>query len=320
MEKLKRLVKKIKNKNIAVIGDIIVDHYIWGDVERISPEAPVPVVFVKKEEYKPGGASNTCNNIISLSGKTTLFGTIGNDEIGKRAILKFKNINIDTSSIIIDSSRPTTLKTRIIARKQQVVRVDKEKTEKLKKEISDKILNNLEEKINEFDGIIISDYGKGVVNRYLLSKLIPFVVKKKKIITVDPKTEHFFYYKNVTSLTPNHFEASSAIHLRCETDKEVETAGKKIMKKLNSTSLLITRGEKGMTLFTRDKIYHIPTVAKEVFDVTGAGDTVIATLTMALSSGIDFLNSSKIANVAAGIVIGKIGAATTTIQEILNYT
>ncbi|RLD16429.1 MAG: D-glycero-beta-D-manno-heptose-7-phosphate kinase [Caldiserica bacterium] len=319
MERLKKLVKRIKGKRIAVVGDIIVDHYVWGDTSRISPEAPVPVVLVKNEEYKPGGAANTCNNIISLESEAVLFGVIGEDITGEKAIEIFKNYGVNTDGIVIEKNRPTTLKTRIIARTQQMIRVDKESSHKIKRETSKEILKKIENNIDKFDGIIISDYGKGVINRYLLERLIPLALRKKKIITVDPKIEHFFLYKKVTSITPNHYEAGDALHTKCEEDIEVENAGKKIMKRLKTISLLITRGEKGMTLFLKDKVYHIPTVAKEVYDVTGAGDTVVATFTLCLSSGIDFLDSAKISNIAAGIVVGKIGAATTTIDEMVNY-
>jgi len=312
----KSLIKKMQDRTILVLGDLILDHYIWGEVKRISPEAPVPIVKVEREEFRPGGAANTCANIVSLGARAILCGILGDDEAGRQSLAKYTEQGIDTSAIIKDSDRPTIQKTRIIAKTQQLVRVDREKSEPYPSETAGQILRILEEKLPEADAVIISDYGKGIVSRSILNRLIPLALNRKKIITVDPKPENLLHYKKVTSLTPNHFEASQSVHLPCGTDEETEKTGLKILKKLNAPSLLITRGEKGMTLFTREKITHIPTQAQEVFDVTGAGDTVISVFTLALAAKAGFLQAARIANAAAGIVVGKIGAAQVTVSEL----
>jgi len=332
MKNLKTIIRRFNKANILVIGDLILDEYIWGNVERISPEAPVPVVWANRRTYEPGGAANVANNIRSLDGKVYLLGVTGKDKNRGVLLSELKKRKIPIEGIFIESLRHTTLKTRIIAGHQQVVRVDWEHTEALSKALNEKILRFIQKNINKFDAIIIEDYGKGVINMHLLEELISLACVHKKIITVDPKEEHFQYYRGVSSITPNRKELENAIRNlkikdttnrfkinsdRLFTDRQIDSAAKEILSYLDLESLLLTLGEYGMRLFEKNgRITNIPTVAQEVFDVSGAGDTVIATFTLGLCAGASQLEAAHIANYAAGIVVGKIGTATTTRKEL----
>jgi rfaE bifunctional protein kinase chain/domain len=297
------LISKFPDITVAVIGDIILDKYLWGDVERISPEAPVPVVDVKKETVSLGGASNVANNIASLDAKAYMIGVVGDDENAKiiENLLKSKNIN---PVLIKDKSRPTIEKTRIIAVSQQLLRIDREDRSKLSTEIEDKIINeikNIKDKINVF---IVSDYGKGVITQ----RIMDFIKSLNKPIFVDPKPSNYQLYKHTTILTPNKKEAYESI--KADKNTDLEFVGRKIMSDLELNQLLITLGGEGMALFEGDKILHIPTKAKKVFDVTGAGDTVISVLALARLAGGTWEESASLANTAAGYVVGEIGTAT----------
>lgn len=333
MKNLKSIISKFHKIKLLVIGDIILDQYIWGSVDRISPEAPVPVVWANKRTYVPGGAANVANNINSLDANSSLVGVIGKDEHAEVLLAELKKKGINTKGIFSESARQTILKTRVVAGHQQVVRVDWEDGEAISKELSQKILGFIKANINRYDGIIIEDYGKGVINSHLLEELILLSRKNKKIITVDPKEEHFQFYRGVTSITPNRKELENAVrNLKLKdttntfkvntdklfTDKEISLAADEIIKYLNLDSLLVTLGEQGMRLFEKNgKRAYIPTVAQEVFDVSGAGDTVIATFTLALASGATKLEAAHLANFAAGIVVGKLGTAVTSRLELL---
>ncbi|MBL7157122.1 MAG: D-glycero-beta-D-manno-heptose-7-phosphate kinase [Candidatus Omnitrophica bacterium] len=316
--KLKTIISNFKDKKILVIGDLILDEFIWGKVSRISPEAPVPVVWVKDESFMPGGASNVANNINSLGGKAYLVGVVGNDE--RAGILKgeleHRGVNID--GIFADSQRPTILKTRVIAHQQQVVRIDKEKVDPLKDSTIRKISNFVEDVINEIDGLIVEDYGKGLITPKLLDRIVPLARRKKKIIAVDPKEEHFAYYKGVTLLTPNNAEASRAVGFEIKDKGSLKKAGLELLKRLKLRVLLITLGEDGMMVFEEGKPPRkIETLAQEVFDVSGAGDTVVSTYMLSLLSGANPIQAAHIANCAAGVVVGKIGIAVITEDEII---
>jgi D-glycero-beta-D-manno-heptose-7-phosphate kinase len=333
MKDYKTIISNFKNANILVVGDLILDEFIWGTVDRISPEAPVPVVLQKKRSYMPGGAANVANNLRSLGCRVAIAGKIGDDAEGKLLLSEMKKRGVNSDGVVIDKNTPTIVKTRIIAQHQQVVRVDREAvglSADSTQEISDHILKHLD----KFDALIIEDYGKGVINPGLLDMICPAARKLNKIISVDPKEEHFDYYRGVTVITPNRKEAENAVqHLkikdtenkfkihtaRLSGDKEIDSAGKELLRYLDLQAVLITLGEKGMRLFEKgkDKPVHIDTVAQEVFDVSGAGDTVIATLTLALASGASKLTAAHLANFAAGIVVGKVGVATVTPQELL---
>ena len=333
MTHLKNIVHKFDKTNILVIGDLILDEYIYGNVDRISPEAPVPVLWAKRREFVPGGAANVAANINALDGKACLIGVIGDDKNADIFKSEVKKRGVITKGIFAEKKRHTTVKTRIIAGHQQVVRVDWEHTNPLSQEINNRILGFVEKNIRDFDAVIIEDYGKGVINRLLLEDIIAVAQKAKKIITVDPKEDHFDCYRGVTSITPNRKELENAIRylkikdnknrFRVNSDKlfsdsDIDVAARQILKYLDLDSILVTLGEHGMKLFENNgRLTHIPTVAQQVYDVSGAGDTVIACFTMALSAGATKEDAARIANFAAGIVVGKLGTATTTRKEII---
>jgi len=297
------LISRFPDITVGVIGDIILDKYLWGDVERISPEAPVPVVDVKKETVSLGGASNVANNIASLDAKAYMIGVVGDDENAKiiENLLKSKNIN---PVLIKDKSRPTIEKTRIIAVSQQLLRIDREDRSKLSTGIEDKIINEIKNIKDEINVFIVSDYGKGVITQ----RIMDFIKSLNKPIFVDPKPSNYQLYKNTTILTPNKKEAYESI--KADKNTDLEFVGRKIMSDLELNQLLITLGGEGMALFEGDKILRIPTKAKKVFDVTGAGDTVISVLALARLAGGTWEESASLANTAAGYVVGEIGTAT----------
>ncbi|MFN3967106.1 MAG: D-glycero-beta-D-manno-heptose-7-phosphate kinase [Endomicrobiia bacterium] len=312
-------IEKFPNSKIFVIGDVMVDKFVYGTVSRISPEAPVPVVEITKETYLPGGAGNVGNNIVSLGAKVFLSGIVGDDDEGYRLIDHLKSLKINTDGIFVEQDRPTTIKTRVIAHHQQVVRFDKEKRISPKQKTFSQLIDYIEETLPKVDAVIISDYGKGVIQPAILKKAILLARKLNKPITVDPKVEHFLKYRKVTSLTPNLQEATLGMKIthKIESKEEIENLGLKILKKLDCDSVIITLGERGMAVFEKHKKpIHIPTRAKEVFDVTGAGDTVISVLTLGFSVGAPFIISAEIANYAAGVVVGKLGTATVSMDEL----
>jgi rfaE bifunctional protein kinase chain/domain len=251
--RLKNIIGNFKNAKVLVIGDLILDEFIWGEVSRISPEAPVPVVWVKRESFMPGGASNVANNLSSLGAHTYLAGVIGSDERG--AILKgeLEQKNIDVSAIVSDPSRPTTLKTRVVAHHQQVVRIDKEKVGGLSDDMVRRIINNAKSIIEKVDAVIIEDYGKGVITPKLLKEIVPFAKARRKIISVDPKEEHLMYYKGITLITPNNYEASKAVGFEIKDAATLKKAGQVMLKKFKCKIALITLGENGMAVFEKDK-------------------------------------------------------------------
>jgi len=307
-KRVDELFEKFKNKTIAVIGDLMLDVYIWGKVSRISPEAPVPVVEVEEESYRLGGAANVGLNVHSLGGIPLLIGVIGYDREGTIVDALMKENNFEEGGVFVDEERPTTVKTRIIAHSQHVVRIDKEDKKNITKGIEDKILSFLNENKKRIDGIILEDYNKGVLTKSLINRVIDFANKNEIIITVDPKFDNFFEYKNVTLFKPNRKESEDALGMRLDSEESVIKAGKKLKELLNSKFLLITRGEKGMTLFNSDgQVDSIPTRARKVADVSGAGDTVIATITMALTACAEIREAATIANLAAGLVCEEVG-------------
>lgn len=330
---LKRIIGHFPKAKIMVIGDLILDEYIWGNVERISPEAPVPVVWANRRSFVPGGAANVSNNVRALDGEVTLVGVVGEDKNADILLSEIKKQKVSTKGIFIEPRRHTTVKTRILAGHQQVVRVDWEHTNSLPEDLNRKVINFIKKNISDYDAVIIEDYGKGVINTGLLEEVISAARENKKVITVDPKEENFLYYKGVTSITPNKKELENAVRNlrikdktnrfivhndRLENNEEIGRAAMQIMDYLDLESILVTLGEHGMRLFERDgKVTAIPTVAQEVFDVSGAGDTVIAVFTLSLSNGADKSQAAYIANYAAGIVVGKLGTATTDRKELL---
>jgi len=314
---MRNLFKKFSKTGILVIGDLMVDQYIWGKVNRISPEAPVPVVEVSKENLLLGGAANVANNVLSLGGKVFITGVIGKDEMGKVLINKLREKGIDTDGIFIDKHRPTTVKTRVIAHNQQVVRFDRERRSEINKTILSSILEYTKNCLPHIRAIIISDYCKGTITKNLIKQLLK-LIDSDIFTAVDPKIGHFGYYRGISFITPNITEASFGSGIDIVDEKTLIRAGKTLLEKLQCKAVLITRGEKGMTLFEKNgKTTHIPTYAREVYDVTGAGDTVIATFTLCHSAGASLKESAILANHAAGVVVGEIGTAVVTPHDIL---
>ncbi|MFI5251925.1 MAG: D-glycero-beta-D-manno-heptose-7-phosphate kinase [Bacteroidota bacterium] len=307
-KRLDDILAGISGKRIAVIGDLMLDRYIWGSVTRISPEAPVPIVDVDSEQTRLGGAANVAKNIQSLGGDPFIIGVIGDDNSGKNLHALLKESEFVKDGIVIDASRPTTVKTRIIAHNQHVVRTDRESRKDISPEIQQKIMAIFRKKIDTIDGIIIEDYNKGVVVKGLIAEILALALSMKKIVSVDPKFHNFFEYKNATIFKPNRKEAEEALGMKLKTDEEVIIAGKEILRRLEADNVLLTRGERGMSLFdSSGGVYHTPTKARNIADVSGAGDTVIATLTLALAAGAAVREAAALANYAGGVVCGYVG-------------
>ena len=314
---LKRILDNFKNIKIGVVGDLKLDDYIYGTVERISPEAPVPVVNVKEEKFVLGGAANVVNNLASLGAKTICFGVIGNDANGERLLGAFADKKIDVSGLIRDKERTTIVKRRIIGSNQQLLRIDWEDITPISTFLEYALLRNIESKIDELDAVILSDYDKGVLTPMVAKEIVRMCRDRGKIVTVDPKPKNAMNYYGATSMTPNRKEAKECLGM--ERAANMEEVGKELKEKLKLDNLLLTRSEEGMSLFIEDKIVNIPTFAKEVYDVTGAGDTVISVFTLAAASGVSWHEAAKIANTAAGVVVGKMGTSTVTKDEILEF-
>ena len=323
-KKLESILKRFSGVKLLVVGDIMMDRTILGKVSRISPEAPVPVVIAETEDFNLGGAANVAHNIRSLGGTVSLCGILGDDENGRKIYGRIAEKGIQTQGIFFEQGRQTTVKTRIIAHHphyQQLVRVDRETTGLLKATTLESLSKFLMGRIEDFDGVVISDYGKGLLTRRLIQSVVKKAEKSEKLIMVDPKVKNFFFYKGATVITPNTNEASEASRIPATDQLSVEKMGKSLLKRLRCHALVITQGEKGMTIFEpHQKPYRVPTVAKEVYDVTGAGDTVIGTMAVALGTGpnVSYKDAASLANYAAGIVVGKVGTAVVTDEELLN--
>lgn len=315
--RLSRLLPRFNKLPIVVVGDLMVDKFVWGEVERISPEAPVPVVRTLRENYLPGGMGNVVNNLHTLGAKVYPVGVIGADPVGEFLLRDWEKLGIDIGGIAVDSTRPTILKTRIIARQQQVVRVDKESSSPLSPKIIQRVRNSLALLLPRCRAVIVSDYGKGTIRRGLIQWLRNYRRRNGLPIFVDPKIEHFAYYRGLSGLTPNLSETVAGMRSRRpKNEKELFRLGERTRRRLQAQLLLVTRGEEGMTLFEEKKITHIPTVARQVYDVTGAGDTVISVFTLAFALGVKPVEAALLANVAAGLVVAKLGTATVTPEEL----
>jgi D-beta-D-heptose 7-phosphate kinase/D-beta-D-heptose 1-phosphate adenosyltransferase len=314
MKDYSRFIRKFKDTGILTIGDVMLDEYIWGKVNRISPEAPVQVVEVSKTTSIPGGAANVANNIAALSGRAWILGVAGED--AARDILRNELASRKIDPILITEDRPTIKKVRIIGQNQQLLRLDYENTHPITKKTHNKIIGYVKELLPQIDCVIISDYAKGIVTKELVESIKDIVMGEGKKVVIDPKPRNMKLYQGVSLVTPNNKEAARFADIDEESEDDLLKIGKKILKNLD-VNVLITRGEKGMSLFEKNgKITHIPTKARQVYDVTGAGDTVIAVTAMALAAGADYADAAAIANYAAGIVVGKVGTATTTIEEL----
>lgn len=302
-----------------MLGDLMLDEFVWGEVTRISPEAPVPVVDIRRESVHLGGAANVLANLVSLGAKASVFGVAGNDSGGERlrAALRDASQLQSDDCVVVDNSRPSTIKTRIIAHSQLVVRADRELRTPINGETEEKIIAKLREALKEADAFIVSDYDKGVVTPRILKEILPVAYERMPVL-IDPKMRNFDSYRPATLVTPNHHEALRMTNLEENSDDSLHEAASAIRNKLNCDSVLITRGDRGMLLLEGDRrAVFVETAAREVYDVTGAGDTVIATLGAALAAGATMLEAATMANHAAGIVVGKVGTATATADELL---
>ncbi|MDF3821483.1 D-glycero-beta-D-manno-heptose-7-phosphate kinase [Leptospira sp. 96542] len=320
LTKLESIYANLSKIKILVVGDLILDEYLFGSVERISPEAPVPVVWVRNEKHRLGGSGNVVQNLSSLGANIAVFGRIGFDVAGEQITKMLSKEGVKENDLLLlkSNSLPSILKTRIIAGNQQICRVDKEEILPLTEAEENQVFLSFQNKVKECSAVILSDYDKGYLTPNLIQKLTKFCSENNIIVTVDPQVSHFFQYQGIHIMTPNHHEAGKALGKKLVTDSEIETACKEITEKIRPTAVMITRGEKGMSIYETksSSFYHIPTVAKEVFDVTGAGDTVISTYTAFVAAGMEIAEASLLSNISAGIVVGKLGAASVTTKEI----
>ena len=304
--------RDFEKASVLVIGDIMLDRYWWGRVDRISPEAPVPVVNLERTTLSPGGAANVATNVVALGASAFLIGRIGCDDDGQRLIESLHASGLSGEHLIRVESRRTSVKTRIVAHSQQVARVDSEDTNGLDETEAAKVDEMISALLPSVNAVIVSDYGKGFLSRTILAKLISACNDSAKTVLVDPKGKDFSKYEGATILTPNRREAADACRLDESTSELVRTAGEQLLRDFGFSGVLITEGEHGMTFFGPSETFHIDASAHQVFDVTGAGDTVIATLAVAIAAGYDLRSAAELANTAAGIAIEKVGAAVVT--------
>jgi D-beta-D-heptose 7-phosphate kinase/D-beta-D-heptose 1-phosphate adenosyltransferase len=311
------ILEKLRGRNVVVLGDVMLDEFVWGDVTRISPEAPVPVVDVRRESVHLGGAANVLSNLVALGARGSVVGVVGNDAAGTRLQNGLRELGTKEGCLIVDESRPSTTKTRIIAHSQLVVRADRESRIRVNGKLEEKIVSCLKDALKEADAFVVSDYDKGVVTPAILSAILPLAYERVPVL-IDPKLRNFSSYRPATLVTPNHFEALRMSNSEDTSDDGSHHAAKVIREKLGCDAVLITRGDRGMMLLEAGgEPVYVETAAREVYDVTGAGDTVIAALAGALSAGATMLEAASFANHAAGIVVGKVGTATVTPEELL---
>ena len=316
-DRVKTLLNGIAGKRILVLGDVMLDEFIWGSVRRISPEAPVPVVEVSGESYILGGAGNVAANIRSLGGIPILAGIIGMDSAADRVRQLMTELGMEDSALLTDN-RPTTVKRRVIAHNQQIVRTDRESREPLTGDRNQAVAAAFTKWLPTVRAVIVSDYDKGVANRELLALVLPEAHKAGVPVYLDPKVHHADFYRPITLIKPNQHEAERLVGLAIRNEQQLEEVGRKLLDKFNCPYALISRGEAGMSLFDDKYSHHFPAVARDVFDVTGAGDTVLATLAVARAGGAEMEEAVMLANHAAGIVVGKVGTATVSQAEILS--
>ena len=316
--RVNEILSALRDRNVVVLGDVMLDEFVWGDVTRISPEAPVPVVDVRRESVHLGGAANVLANLIALGARGSVVGVVGNDDAGRRLRNGLRELGANANdNLIVDEVRPSTIKTRIIAHSQLVVRADRESRTPVNSEIERQIVSRLKEALGEADAFVVSDYDKGVVTPRVLGDILPFAYERVPVL-IDPKLRNFNFYKPATLVTPNHHEALRMSDTEDHSDDGSHHAANVIRQKLGCNAVLITRGDRGMMLLEREgEPVYVNTAAREVYDVTGAGDTVIAALAGALAVGASMIEAAALANHAAGIVVGKVGTATATADELI---
>jgi rfaE bifunctional protein kinase chain/domain len=317
------LLKRIRGCPVAVLGDLMLDEYLFGEVNRISPEAPVPIVRVQREKAVLGGGANVAANLKALGAEPLLVGTIQKDSAGERLTALLQRLGIETRHLVYDASRPTIIKTRVIGHQQQMLRIDREEAGPPEAMVLDELRNRLAAILPAAKALIVSDYAKGIISAAVMEVVREQCAFHGLPWVVDPKPSHKAFYRGATLMTPNTKETSDLAGAPAKTDAEVTEAGRKLMAELGVQGLLVTRSEKGMALFDADAghaaPWMIPTEAREVFDVSGAGDTVIAAFTAAIGSGADWRDAAMLANAAAGVVVGKMGTATVNPGEILDH-
>ncbi|MEA1971465.1 MAG: D-glycero-beta-D-manno-heptose-7-phosphate kinase [Thermodesulfobacteriota bacterium] len=304
------IISRFHSSKVLIVGDIMVDQFIWGKVSRISPEAPVPVVKVTSESLLLGGCANVLNNVFSMGGKVAVSGIVGSDDMGSWLIDKLKKMNIDTAGIIVEHERPTIVKTRVVAHSQQVVRFDREDKSPVSRDSLQGIIEYIKSMKDGLGAVVISDYNKGVFSEELIRGIREITLERGIILCIDPKQSDFSLYRGCDLITPNHQEMERALGIELKNDDDITNGGRALVREFDFGALLVTRGEEGMSLFENDgRVTHIPTVARDVFDVTGAGDTVIGVFALCIAAGATFREASILANHAAGIAVGKVGTA-----------
>jgi len=317
-DKVRSIQKSQKPPSILVIGDLMIDHYVWGDATRLSPEAPVPIVNVRNESTTLGGAANVAQNLVALGAKVTLGGLIGDDTFGDQLTEILAQEGIATDAIIKDSQRPTTVKTRVVAGSHQLVRVDREVTDEVSEQLEDELISKLESYIYDADIVLFSDYGKGLFSHSLTQRLIKLANGRQKKIIIDPKGLNYEKYKGAFMIKPNRKELAEAAKTeRIKNIEDLQKAAKVIFNQTGIDYLVVTLSEEGMVILDELTYKLLPVKATAVFDVTGAGDTVLATIAYFIASGLTIEEACELANHAAAIVIRRVGSATTTIDEII---
>jgi D-beta-D-heptose 7-phosphate kinase/D-beta-D-heptose 1-phosphate adenosyltransferase len=316
---IRNILSRLKGRKILVVGDLMVDEYVWGKIERISPEAPIQVVDVQSRNRVLGGAANVVGNLANLGAKVYIASVVGRDQNGGLLKDRFRDEGIRIQGLLIDPKRTTSIKTRIMSQNQQLLRIDEEHRQPIGRTTERRLLTYIQKRVRDCDAVILSDYGKGVLTKRVLKETISAAKRAGKIVTADPKGREYARYRGVTCLTPNRREAEEATGEEIRRPREIRRAAAMLQKLLKSRACLITLGKDGMALLEGEKFAAIPTVAREVYDVTGAGDTVIAVFSLVASAGFELGTAARIANIAAGIVVGKVGAARVTAHEIIEY-
>lgn len=321
--RLLAILRKFRRSRILVVGDLMLDRFIWGDVERISPEAPVPVLRVNSESYRLGGAANVIHNVRTLGGKVTVCGVVGRDEAGRKLIQGLRGIGIPKGGVFSENHFQTTQKSRVIARPrhQQIVRLDRETQDGVREQLRRRIRQFVEQQAARCQGIVISDYGKGVIHPQLLELIADLVRRKGLICVVDPKKENFRFYRNATLMTPNREEASEAAGIEIRDEDSLRQAGRRLLEIWQAKAVLVTLGSQGMSLFQPGReMRHFATEAREMFDVTGAGDTVVAACALALASGSSYEEAAVVGNLAAGLVGEEVGTVAVSSARLRQVT
>jgi D-beta-D-heptose 7-phosphate kinase/D-beta-D-heptose 1-phosphate adenosyltransferase len=308
----------MRGRRVFVLGDVMLDEFVWGSVSRISPEAPVPVVQVTGQSFHLGGAGNVAANLRSLGGTAVLAGAVGRDAAGERVREALAAAGVASRLVELGGERPTTVKTRIVAHGQQVVRADREDAADVPAGVARALVGSVRRELPSCAALVVSDYQKGVVTASLLRRVLPLARRHRIPVLVDPKVRHLGLYRGATVVTPNQLETEQATGLRIEGPADLRAAGRRLLSLLGCRAVLVTRGENGMSLFERGRPpLHVPTAAREVFDVTGAGDSVVATMALALAAGARLAEAAVLANCAAGVVVGKVGTAQASPDEVL---